>query len=78
MTPQDIVRDVAVEVARAAPPVTVSGASLFGALTLPQVGQLLVCVATLLFIGMQAAYLRWKWNRDKAAAKQHATVPPPQ
>ncbi len=78
MTPQDLGREIAQGAVRSTPPVAVSGAILFHGLSIPDIAQIAVCVATLGFIGLQAAYVWWKWRRDRNdSAKQRATVPPP-
>lgn len=76
MTPQDLGREVAQVGLRSTPPVAVSSAILFHGLSIPDIAQIAVCVATLGFIGLQAAYLWWKWRRDRRAADKTAGIPP--
>lgn len=52
--------DIAQEGLKAAPPVAVSASVWMGGLTLNEV----VLLATLGYIGLQAAYLIWKWVRE--------------
>lgn len=77
MTPQELAQEVAKEGLKAAPPVAVSGAALFHGLSVPDMAQLIVLGLTAIYVILQAAYLLWKWRRDRAAVKPTVTVPPP-
>ncbi|WP_456953620.1 hypothetical protein [Lysobacter sp. HA35] len=59
-----IVADLGAESLRAAPAVTMSAASAVGLTDFLGPAQLLVYALTALLIGLQAAYLVWKWRRD--------------
>lgn len=53
-------RDIAIEVGKASPP---AGVSVLAIIQGWDWG-ILVAMATVLYIGLQAAYLIWKWQRD--------------
>lgn len=68
MDRETIVKAVAVEGAKAAPPVTVVAANLANGWTMTHT----VTALTILYLLLQAAYLLWRWSneRDDRRAKQ--------
>lgn len=58
--------EISAEGLKAAPPVAVTVAATVADLTLNQ----LVAYATLVYLGLQAGYLLWKWFREYRAAKK--------
>lgn len=66
--PQGIIKmqaEIGAEIAKAAPPATVVAAGAASGWDLNSV----VLWATLAYIGLQAAYLLWKWRRDIRRAR---------
>lgn len=51
---------IASESLKATPPVTISAVSWMNGLTLNEY----VAIGTLIYIGLQAAYLIWRWVRE--------------
>ncbi|ATH13837.1 MULTISPECIES: hypothetical protein [Delftia] len=68
MDRETIVKAVAVEGAKAAPPVTVVATNLANGWTMTHT----VTALTILYLLLQAAYLLWRWSneRDDRRAKQ--------
>lgn len=56
---------IANEGLKAAPPVTVSAVSWMNGLTLNEY----VAIGTLIYIGLQAGYLIWKWVREARGSR---------
>jgi hypothetical protein len=52
--------EVAQEAAKAVPPTTIAGWAWLHGLTISDS----VAIATLIYIGLQAVYLLWKWRRE--------------
>lgn len=59
-------QEVAQESLKSAPPLAVTLATTMGGLTINEI----VALATLAYIGLQAAYLLWKWWKEYRASKR--------
>lgn len=58
--------DIAAEAFKAAPPVTVTAMATVGGLTINEI----LGLATLVYVGLQAAYLIWKWRKESKQGRR--------